>query len=116
MVQILNCYLYAKKSYGTLSKGAIFFGRPCILRDFAKSSCMECTRQESQIYCSSQKLAALHFVNKIITALAGEKEEASKTFLIYLFGRGDKFLKKLKSITKIIRPNMTKVDCLPKNA
>ena len=25
MVKILNCYLYAKKSYGTLSKGAIFF-------------------------------------------------------------------------------------------
>ena len=30
MVKILNCYLYAKKSYGTLSKGAIFFGHPCI--------------------------------------------------------------------------------------
>ena len=32
MVKILNCYLHAKKSYGTLSKGAIFFGQPCILR------------------------------------------------------------------------------------
>ena len=31
MVKILNCYLYAKKSYGTLSEGAIFFGQPCIL-------------------------------------------------------------------------------------
>ena len=31
MVKILNCYLYAKKSYGTLSKGAIFLGQPCIL-------------------------------------------------------------------------------------
>ena len=31
MVKILNCYLYAKNSYGTLSKGAIFFGQPCIL-------------------------------------------------------------------------------------
>ena len=31
MVKILNCYLYAKKSYGTLSKGAIFFGHPCII-------------------------------------------------------------------------------------
>ena len=30
MVKILNCYLCAKKSYGTLSKGAIFFGQPCI--------------------------------------------------------------------------------------
>ena len=28
MVKILNCYLYAKKSYGTLSKSAIFFGQP----------------------------------------------------------------------------------------
>ena len=46
-----------------------------ILRDFAKSSCMECTHQKSQIYCSTQKRVALHFINKIITALAGEKEE-----------------------------------------
>ena len=30
MIKILNCYLNAKKSYGTLSKGAIFFGYPCI--------------------------------------------------------------------------------------
>ena len=30
MIKILNCYFYAKKSYGTLSKGAIFFGHPCI--------------------------------------------------------------------------------------
>ena len=28
MVKILNCYLYAKKSYGTLSKGAIFLAIP----------------------------------------------------------------------------------------
>ena len=32
MVKILNCYLYAKKSYGTLSKGAIFLGQPCIFK------------------------------------------------------------------------------------
>ena len=31
MVKILNCYLNAKKSSGTLSKGAIFFGQPCII-------------------------------------------------------------------------------------
>ena len=30
MVKILNCYLNAKKSYGTSSEGAIFFGQPCI--------------------------------------------------------------------------------------
>ena len=30
MVKILKCYLIPKKSYGTLSKGAIFFGQPCI--------------------------------------------------------------------------------------
>ena len=32
MVKILKCYLTPKKSYGTLSKGAIFFGQPCIYR------------------------------------------------------------------------------------
>ena len=31
MVKILNCCLYAKNSYGTLSKGAIFFGQPCTM-------------------------------------------------------------------------------------
>ena len=30
MVKILNCYLNAKKSYGTLSKSAIVFDQPCI--------------------------------------------------------------------------------------
>ena len=34
MVKILNCYLHAKKSYGTLSKGAIFFGQPCRTKQF----------------------------------------------------------------------------------
>ena len=29
MVKILNCYLIPKKSYGTLSKGAMLFGQPC---------------------------------------------------------------------------------------
>ena len=29
MVKILKCYLIPKKSYGTLSKGAIFLGQPC---------------------------------------------------------------------------------------
>ena len=29
MANILKCYLIPKKSYGTLSKGAIFFGQPC---------------------------------------------------------------------------------------
>ena len=28
MVKILKCYLYAKKSYGTLSKDAIFLANP----------------------------------------------------------------------------------------
>ena len=31
MVKILKCYLIQKKSYGTLSKDAIFFGQPCII-------------------------------------------------------------------------------------
>jgi len=30
MVRILKCYLILKKSYDTLSKGAIFFGQRCI--------------------------------------------------------------------------------------
>ena len=46
------------------------------------------------MYRSSQKLAALHFINKLITALAGEKEETLKAFLLYLFERGHKFLTK----------------------
>ena len=29
MTKILKCYFIPKKSYGTLSKGAIFFGQPC---------------------------------------------------------------------------------------
>ena len=33
VVKFLNCYLNAKKSYGTLSKGAIFFGQPCRCQD-----------------------------------------------------------------------------------
>ena len=32
MVKILYCYLYAKKSYGTLSKGAIFLANPVYLQ------------------------------------------------------------------------------------
>ena len=32
MVKILKCYLIPKKSYGALSKGAIFYGQPCIYR------------------------------------------------------------------------------------
>ena len=61
------------------------------LRDFAKSSCMECTHQESQIHCSSQKLAALHFITKIITAQAGEKEEAQSRFCYIYLGGGINF-------------------------
>ena len=30
MVKIFKCYLIPKKSCGTWSKGAIFFGQPCI--------------------------------------------------------------------------------------
>ena len=37
MVKILNCYLYAKKSYGTSSKSAIFFGQPCIIPKLQQS-------------------------------------------------------------------------------
>ena len=30
MVKIFKCYLIPKKSYDTLSKGAFFFGQPCM--------------------------------------------------------------------------------------
>ena len=30
MVKIVTCYLIPKKSDDTLTKGAIFFGQPCI--------------------------------------------------------------------------------------
>ena len=66
-----------------------------ILRDFAKSSCMECTHQESQIYCSSHKLAALHFINKIITALAGKRKRLQIRFCYIYLGGGINFFKNL---------------------
>ena len=31
MVKIFKCYLIPKKSYDTLSKGAIFLGQPCTI-------------------------------------------------------------------------------------
>ena len=36
MVKIFKRYLIPKKSYDTLSKGAMFFGQPCIWFKFAK--------------------------------------------------------------------------------
>ena len=35
MVKIFKCYLIPKKSYDTLSNGAIFFSQPCIIRKAA---------------------------------------------------------------------------------
>ena len=40
MVKILNCYLYAKKSFCTLSKDAIFFGQPCIYVNEVRDICI----------------------------------------------------------------------------
>ena len=34
LVKIFKCYLIPKKSYGTLSKGAIFFGQSCVWSSF----------------------------------------------------------------------------------
>ena len=34
VVKIFKFYLIPKQSYDTLSKGAIFFGQPCICRKF----------------------------------------------------------------------------------
>ena len=36
MVKILNCYLYAKKSYDTLSKGTIFLANPVFASETQK--------------------------------------------------------------------------------
>ena len=36
MVKILKCYLILKKSYGTLSKGAIFLANPVYIHFFLK--------------------------------------------------------------------------------
>ena len=55
MVKILNCYLYAKKSYGALSKGAIFFGQPCIINqtviiyDFMRKRTLQLLTDEIQM-------------------------------------------------------------------
>ena len=35
MVKILKCYVIPKKSYGTLSNDAIFFGQPCMISLFS---------------------------------------------------------------------------------
>ena len=53
---------------------------------------------------TTQKFAVLHFINTATTAQAGGKEDTSKSFLVYLFGREHKFLKKcnLKISAKII--------------
>ena len=40
MVKILNCNLYAKKSYGTLSKGAIFWPSLIIYQNSSQSTGM----------------------------------------------------------------------------
>ena len=39
MVKIFNCNIYAKKSYGTLSTGAIFLGQPCTKTHVQKNTC-----------------------------------------------------------------------------
>ena len=50
MVKILKCNLIPKKSYDTLSKGAIFFGQPCnsrVMKIWVKldSSCNKLPKQ-----------------------------------------------------------------------
>ena len=46
MVKILNCYLYAKKSYGTLSKGAIFLANPVLLFVFEQHTAYSLSKAE----------------------------------------------------------------------
>ena len=41
MVKILKCYLIPKKSYDILSKGAIFFGQPCLIRYYVNKQTLK---------------------------------------------------------------------------
>ena len=44
MVKILKCYLIPQKSYGTLSKGAIFLANPVHMIGYYRSSKIELNR------------------------------------------------------------------------
>ena len=73
MVKILKCYLIPKKSYGTLSKGVIFFGQPCtsILSYFAKQRRKESTeiKEHEQEIDSSRQPGALLLLNQLSLTL-----------------------------------------------
>ena len=64
MIKILKCYLIAKKSYGTLFKGAIFFGQPYIIT--AKQQVKN--RRENIVEQSRAGLGEVHR-NKIPTKI-----------------------------------------------
>ena len=53
MVEILNCYLYAKKSYGTLSNSAIFLANPVYARF------LRCAYVNLQCFCTAQSRGTL---------------------------------------------------------
>ena len=59
-----------------------------IYHDFAKSSCLECTHQESQTYCSSQKLDALHFINKKNYSTSRKKGRDFKVVFVVFMWEG----------------------------
>ena len=79
-VEILNCYLNAKKSYGTLSKGAIFFGQPCMIKlnksshlgsikskPFSRKKVLQIlTIRRSLKACTSTQRWARHYFNDLI--------------------------------------------------
>ena len=88
MVKILNCYLHAKKSDGTLSKGTSFFGKPCrneylnfiknlkqlfqrlqrvVLKKILKiriENTAPITDQRRKLFCEKKLFVALYYSNK----------------------------------------------------
>ena len=74
MVKILNCYLYAKKSYGTLSKGEVFLANPvCSEFEFMRPSVSEL--ENCGLVESSTEVAA------VVAGYVGKKESKDSTCL-----------------------------------
>ena len=54
MVKILKCYLIPKKSYDTLSKGAIFFVQPCNYNFYIYAGQSHFKRSQSDVLQTSR--------------------------------------------------------------
>ena len=65
MVKILKCYLIPKKSYGTLSKGVIFFGQPCITNELNNFFCNIGSKLAKDINHTSKKKPGDYLTKRI---------------------------------------------------